>query len=67
MIIEKTSKEILFRLPPDTDIFSLQRIINLLKYERVIKKSRATEKQIEKLSDELKSKWWAQNKKRFIK
>ena len=67
MIIEKTAKEILFRLPPDTDIFSLQRIVNLLKYEKVIKKSKATEKQIEKLSDELKSKWWVQNKKRFIK
>lgn len=67
MIIERTSKEILLRLPPDTDILSLQRMVNLIKYKRAIKKSKATEKQVSKLSDELSSGWWKENKGRFIK
>lgn len=67
MIIERTSDEILLRLPADTDIFSLQRIANLLKYKKAIRKSKATEKQIEKISKELKANWWKENKGRFIK
>ena len=67
MVIERTSTEIIFRLPADIDTTGLQRIVNYLKYKEAIRKSEGTESQANKLADESKKRWWAENKKRFIK
>lgn len=67
MVIERTSNEIIFRLPADIDTTGLQRIVNYLKYKEAIRKSEETESQANKLADESKKRWWAENKKRFIK
>lgn len=67
MIVERTQKEVIFRLPADTDILSLQRILNYLKYKNAIKNSRATEEDAQKLAEESKANWWKANKSRFIK
>lgn len=67
MVIERTSKEIIFRLPADIDITGLQRIVNYLKYKEAIMKSEGTESQANKLANESKKRWWAENKGRFIK
>lgn len=67
MVIERTSNEIIFRLPADIDTTGLQRIVNYLKYKEAIRKSEGTESQANKLSDESKKRWWAENKERFIK
>lgn len=44
MQIERTNKEILIRLSPDTDLTGLQRIIDYLKFREVVTKSKASEK-----------------------
>lgn len=67
MVIERTSNEIIFRLPADIDTTGLQRIVNYLKYKEAIRKSEGTEVQANKLADESKKRWWAENKERFIK
>jgi len=67
MVIERTDKEIIFRLPGDIDTTGLQRIVNYLKYKEAIRKSQGTEEQANKLSNESKKRWWAENKERFIK
>ena len=67
MVIERTNKEIIFRLPGDIDISGLQRIVNYLKYKETIMKSKGTEAQANQLADESKKRWWAENKERFIK
>jgi hypothetical protein len=67
MVIERTNNEIIFRLPADTDTAGLQRIINYLKYKEAIRKSQGTEEQANKLANESKKRWWAENKQRFIK
>lgn len=67
MTIEKTNKEIIFRLPPDIDTLGLQRIINYLKYKEATKDSTATEEKANALADESKKNWWKENKHRFIK
>ena len=67
MVIERTDKEIIFRLPVDTDIRGLQRIVNYFKYKETIKASEGTEEQANKLANESKKRWWAENKQRFIK
>ncbi|HSZ86304.1 MAG TPA: hypothetical protein VK787_09750 [Puia sp.] len=67
MVIERTGKEIIFRLPPDIDVSGLQRIVNYLKYKETIMKSKGTELQASQLADESKKRWWKENKQRFIK
>ena len=41
-------------------------ILSLLSAFRISKKSKATEKEIFKLSEDIKERWWKRNKKRFI-
>ena len=67
MLVERTSNEVIFRSPTDTDIFSLQRIVNYLGYKTAIRESKATEKDAKELATESKSTWWRENKSRFIK
>jgi len=67
MVIERTDNEIIFRLPADIDTAGLQRIVNYLKYKEAIRNSQATEEQADQLADESKSRWWKENKQRFIK
>ncbi len=67
MVIEKTTDEVILRLPADFDTFGLQRILNYLKYKDLIKSSQATEKQVNQLSNTSKNRWWEENKNRFIK
>ncbi|MFI5137734.1 MAG: hypothetical protein ACHQIM_07890 [Sphingobacteriales bacterium] len=67
MVIERTNDEIIFRLPGDIDTTGLQRIVNYLKYKEAIRESQGTEEQANKLADESKKRWWAENKERFIK
>lgn len=67
MKIERTKDEILIRLPSNTDIVGLQRILDYLRFRELASKSNATEEQINKLANESKSNWWKENKHRFIK
>ena len=67
MVIERTNKEIIFRLPADIDTTGFQRIVNYLKYKEAIRKSVGTEEQANKLADESKKRWWTENKEKFIK
>jgi len=67
MIVERTDKEIVFKIPADTDIKELQRIFDFLKYREATQDSQATEEIANKLADESKANWWKENKHRFIK
>lgn len=67
MVIERTNKEIIFRLPADIDIFGLQRIVDYLKYKEAIRSSKASEEDADNLANESKKRWWSENKHRFIK
>jgi len=67
MLVERTKDEVILRLPADTDIQSLQKILNFLRYKSAIKDSKATEKDASELAKETKSGWWKDNKERFVK
>lgn len=66
-MIERTNKEIIFRLPANIDVAGLQRIINYLKYKETIIRSEGTDEQADELATESKKNWWTENKERFIK
>lgn len=67
MIIERTDKEILIRIPNTVDIEGAQRIIDYIRYQEVTSKSKATQEDVDKLADEVNREWWNKNKDTFLK
>ena len=68
MLVERTNDDkILITLPSSIDSFGLQRIIDYAKYLEATAGSRAKQKDVDKLADEVNAGWWAKNRKRFIR
>ena len=67
MIIERTDKEILIRIPNTIDIEGAQRIIDYIRYQEVTSKSRAKQGDVDKLAEEVNIEWWVKNKDSFLK
>ena len=67
MIIERTNKEILIRIHNTVDLEGAQRIIDYIRYQEVTSKSKAKQKDIDKLADDINKGWWEKNKDIFLK
>ncbi|WP_221394157.1 hypothetical protein [Dyadobacter sp. NIV53] len=67
MVIERTSKEIIIRLPSYVDTEGLQRLVDYLTYKEATSKSKAKQSDIDILAQEVKEGWWAKNRSRFVK
>lgn len=68
MILERTSKEILVRLPAYVDLTELQDMLDYLEYKEVTAKSKAKQKDVEELSKSVnKSIWTKFRNKRNLK
>lgn len=67
MLIERTSSEVIIRIPASVDITGLQRLVDYLIYKETTTNSKATQEQVDKLAKDVKQGWWKQNRKRFIK
>jgi hypothetical protein len=67
MVIERTSKEVIIRLPAYVDINGLQRLVDYLTYKEAIAKSEAKQVDVDTLSDDAKTGWWAKNRSRLVK
>ena len=65
MIIERTSKEIVFRLPSSTKLEDLQDIANLFAFKEISQKSKATQKDVDDLVKKIKKGRWAKTKQRL--
>jgi hypothetical protein len=67
MLIERTSREVIIRLPASVDTIGLQRLIDYVKYLEATAKSKAKQSDVDKLARDVKKGWWKNNRKRFIK
>lgn len=67
MLIERTSKEIVIRLPASGDTAGLQKFVDYLTYKEATSGSKATQEEVDKLAKDVKKGWWKKNRKRFIK
>lgn len=63
--VEKTESAILIKLPPDTKAADIQNVLNYFNYVELVRKSKATQEQIDELAQEAKKGWWEKNKERF--
>jgi hypothetical protein len=65
MIIERTSKEVIFRLPSSTRLEDLQDIADLFTFKEMSQKSKATQKDVDDLVKKIKKGRWAKTKQRL--
>ena len=68
MLVERTNNDkIVITLSSSVNSFSLQRLLDYMKYLEAISKSKAKQFDVDKLADEVNASWWSKNRKRFIK
>jgi hypothetical protein len=63
MIVERTNKEILVRLPSNIDISELQDMLDYLKYRELTANSKAKQQDADMLAKEVNSSMWDKVKK----
>jgi hypothetical protein len=67
MVIERTKKEIIIRLPSFVDTTGLQNLVDYLTYKEATSKSTANQNDIDSLVKDVKKGWWEENKSRLVK
>jgi len=67
MTIERTSKEVIIRLPSYVSTDGLQRLVDYLTYKEATAKSKAKQADVDALAKEIKKGWWTKNRSRLIK
>ncbi len=67
MVIERTSTEVIIRLPSYVNTDGLQRLVDYLTYIEVTAKSKAKQSDVDLLADDVKKGWWLNNKSRLVK
>lgn len=65
MIIERTSKEIIFRFPKSMKLDDLQDLTDLFEYKELSKKSKATQKEVDDLVKSIKKGRWTKTKQQL--
>lgn len=67
MIIERTDKEILIRIPSSVSIEGVQRLIDYIKYQEATSASQASQKDADSLAEEAMASWYKENKDSYLK
>jgi len=63
MTIERTSDEIIIRMPSYVNLGTLEDLLDYLSYCESTSRSQATQEEIDALAKEVKAGWWQQNPK----
>ncbi|HOB84314.1 MAG TPA: hypothetical protein PKX27_09275 [Bacteroidales bacterium] len=63
MIIERTDKEIIFRLPKNVNLDFLQDLADFFEFREISKKSKAKQEDVDSLVKEIKRGRWSRTKK----
>ena len=66
MQIERTTDEIIIRLPSYTKLESIENLLDYLAYSEATSRSEATQEVIDELAKEVKNGWWQQNRDRLF-
>lgn len=67
MVVERTSKEVIIRLSASVDTEDLQDILNYARYKELTTNFKVDQEDVDKLSNQINSKWWAKNRNRLMK
>jgi hypothetical protein len=66
MIIERTTNEILIRIPNTLNAEKAQQIIDYIRYQLATAGSSATQEEVDQLASEINGDWWEKNKNSFL-
>jgi hypothetical protein len=64
--VERTEEAILIKLPLDTEVSDIQRVLNFFEYVHLVSNSKAKQDDIDELAKEVNKDWWEENKERFL-
>lgn len=67
MVIERTNKEVIIRLPASVDTEDLQDFLNFARYKELTSGFKVDQKEVDKLADQIDTKWWTKNRNKLIK
>lgn len=67
MLVERTKKEVIIRLPASVNTDDLQDFLNYARYKELTATFSVPQQEIDKLAAKVSSNWWAKNKKKLIK
>ena len=67
MLVERTSKEVIIRLPASVDTEDLQDFLNYARYKELTANFKTDQKEVDKIANEINAKWWTKNRRKLIK
>ena len=67
MLVERTTKEVIIRLPASVATEDLQDFLNYARYKELTSNFKTDQKEVDKLATEINSKWWTKNRSKLIK
>ncbi len=67
MLVERTNKETIIRLPASVDTEDLQDFLNYARYKELTSNFKVEQKEVDKLADRINFKWWTKNRKKLVK
>jgi len=67
MIVERTNKEIIIKLPASVDTEDLQDLLNYARYKELTSDFKINQKEVDKLAIDINAKWWAKNRNKLVK
>jgi hypothetical protein len=67
MQIQRTTKEIIIRLPASVNTDDLQDFLDDARYKELTSKFKVSQKEVDKLATQINKDWWAKNRKKFGK
>jgi len=67
MLVERTNKEVIIRLPASVDIEDLQDLLNYARYKELTANFKTEQAEVNKLANDINAKWWAKNRSKLIK
>lgn len=66
MLVERTAKEVIIRLPASVDIEDLQDFLNYARYKELSSDIKVDQKEVDKLADQINAKWWTKNRNKLV-
>ena len=66
MLVERTNKEIIIRLPASVNFEDLQDFIDYARYKEITSKFKIKQEDVDNMATDINQGWWAENRKRFI-
>ena len=67
MLVERTKKEVIVRLPASVSTDDLQDFLNYARYKELTSTFSVSQREVDKVAEEINRNWWAKNKKKLGK